>query len=359
MTTYRFSGTIEVTEEGGSTPIPPLEGGGGGGSGLEVPTFDYMRTTSAQNDDIFKLKSGDTSLSNDLVAVGKSAYPGSEVRLYLNGEPLVSDAANDSGGWVFVLGEQDDGDYTLETTVVVNGEESARSQPFKVTIAPLLGRVTVGQGLRSGSLFDLGPDEYEVQNDNTNSAACVVVDGHTLHFTLKPQDNWNNYNRTEVASHKNFKDGDTIHITYKFMLDPAHPAFGETATCTQIHANNDGSIAKLPCLMQRQFYNNRNDSPTWANDKGDGNQNWYDHTPITRGAWHTEEIIVKSGKPGIFKLWLDGQLIRDETVIFGSQAKPPTPASPYYWKFGVYRGNAGGHNETNAVIYRNMLVKYS
>lgn len=338
VTNATVTGTITYDD----TSSPPPNGGGGSGV-----TIDFVRSVASHNP-VFCCQEGEVTTCNHLVVLGTAASP---VNVSVDSGPPIRAQAGSGNEWYAVLDELTDGQHTI----------TAGDASFKFTIAPTITGVTIGSQLRSASLLGIDGNEYEVQNDNANSKACVATDGHTLRFELRPGDNWSSYNRTEVASHKQFDNNQTMHLCYEFQLDPAYGHFANASgSCMtmQIHENNNAGN-KTPVLFGMTFYPDRNDEPTWQHDKGNDSYAWLDGhdvgiTTLKRGVWHKFEAAI-SPKDHTLKVELNGTTVWDTGGLAGTGSK----AAPYYHKCGLYRGSTGDDTETQGIMFRNIQTRYT
>jgi hypothetical protein len=389
-------GTINVTAAGASglssgtynltVQATNAFGSGAGTVGViataaaNAPVITTARPQSAVTS-AFDISNNGSSTTNNFLLIGTSPA-NATIALYLDGSstsigPGWTVTANSSGNWSFFLSGGNfalpglsDGAHTVVATATVAGVTSPQSSVFHFTVLPMMTNlpVAIGGNLSAPQTFTLGTDTFEVQNDSTNTTALIVVDTHTLHYTLRPQDNWNTFNRDEIASHNNFTNTQTLHATYEIMLDPAYGPYSDTqngatapVNVNQVHENNTTST--IPCLMAMMFGEHPNnpsgDMPTWQYDNGSGTQVWLDGSAVglnslARGVWHTVEWTLAMPTT-TFQLWLNGTQYRNNSPCTGSGSGAP----PYYFKCGLYRGSAGGHSETNGIFYRNIINKYT
>ncbi len=287
------------------------------------------------------------------------------------------------GGWTYPLGLLSDGAHTIFATVTSGGATSAPSSNFIFTInagvTNLPSGAVVGGNMpmrspASSGIFKWGGYQFYPENDTTNPAACVIVSLHELDFTVRPQDatSYDGTSRTEINAQFNTSivDGGTLQITYEVMLSASNPVndsysggpFGGNSwfIIGQLQADNPGTFGSSNPPYEQLLGNvaHGGDAPNvWLNNYNEVNNHvaYAGTVALTRGVWHTYDLILRPGAAGTAQTWIDGVLVNNTSGGFGGPGR-----QPYFWKMGIYRGpDQPTQNQTQTVRYRNFLINYA
>ena len=163
-------------------------------------------------------------------------------------------------------------------------------------------------------------------------------------FELRPEDDWNTTNRTEIETQEYVSNGRTVIVTGAFMIDSA-TGNDQKAMILQFHASSnpeedvDGTSAAIAfrvnwfssgtLIIDSQLSTT---SPAFS---GQANTVHYEEA-ITHDEWHNYVVQWRpdpTGFDAVFKIWIDGVLVVNTT-----QATGFTVADSYYLKFGAYNG---------------------
>lgn len=337
-----------------------------------APSITNARTVASVNS-IWNVSNGGSTRSNNVNIRGttSSSYPSGTISVYIGGVFQGTVLSDVNGNWTYPLGVQGDATYAITATLTYNGVTSAASSSFSLTINPGLTGLPVGIGANmvDGSTFTWGgmvvATNSTNQSSNPNPNCCIVVDTHTISFTLLAGDNYTEFpsNRTEVAQNSGrLTDSQTFNINYEVMFSgssPINDSFGPGQWCVvgQLH-DSGGSSPPFE-------FNLGGDATHSGQAGGDAlNVDYFNGTSflnlykagsnISRGVWHTVEVILKpngNASGGIIQVWIDSvQVVNQTNLTFFD-----TP--PYYWKMGMYRGET--EDQTQVLQYRNLLYAQS
>ncbi len=366
-TTQTISVTVTDNPSADGTPIGLLlvltQVATGGGSVPSAPTISNIRAASSQNS-VFNVSSGGSTSSNNLSIFGSSGDVGATVNVSLDGSLQGTATTDGSGNWTYALGVIADGPHAATATITTGGGTSSASSSYAFTIKAGLTSlpVSVGQNVTTGKHFSFDSTDFEAESTtqahNPNPNCCIVVDTHTLSFTLLPTDVWeaDPTNRTEIESQTRFIDGQTMNATYEFKLPASNPlndSFGSAGFTTigDVHDSGAGSVPYNQFLGSWASSAHAESFAITIKSSGTQTSAYEGSVNLTRDVWHTVDLIIKcvaSGSGGIAQTWLDGtQVLNFSGNISG--------VSPYFWKFGLYRGDT--LDQTQVALYRNFQMR--
>jgi Ca2+-binding RTX toxin-like protein len=208
----------------------------------------------------------------------------------------------------------------------------------------------------SGDRITIDGLEYGVQNGNY-PWSISMPDADTFRFEVRSGDRWQ-YDpdwkeRSEISGDTGYDPGQTLTVTYDFMVEPGDPntmsggaITGKWLTLGQFHAT-DGVSSSVFCVEligEKMAIRAAYETP------GDGDS-WYVYTDtqnITRGKYYDMKITVnfENNDDGFLYVWRDGEQIVDYEGPMGY-------GYGVYWKNGIYRHEA---NETVAVNFRDLKI---
>jgi Ca2+-binding RTX toxin-like protein len=200
--------------------------------------------------------------------------------------------------------------------------------------------------------------EYGVQNGNY-AWSIANPDSQTLRFEVRSGDQWryddNRKERSEVSSDTIIPAGETIEVSYRFMIEPGEAnqatgaiGTGNWLTLGQFHSEDgeSSSVFAVEMIGEKMAIRAAYKLP------GQDYVAWYafkDSQDIVRGKYYEMDIRVNfaNDQTGFLEVWRDGVQIVDYDGPMGYGAD-------VYWKYGIYRHE---QDETIAVNYADMWVR--
>ncbi len=350
-----------------------------------APIVTVVRPASTLNP-LFQVSTGGTTTSNNITVFGTSIYgAGNTVRVYFSGVLKGTCLTNSIGQWNFAPGIIADAAHTITATITVGGVTSALSSSFVITIAPTLTSLPSAIGVNIPDSRNFNIDGWAVSTESNNGGpsnpnTCIPTDTHTVSMTILPTDVWlTNWCRDELQFTSRQTLGQTYNITYEFQLSAASQtndiiSYGAAGagqkvghlTITQLHDIAAGSGLNSEIYGMNLGVNGIGDACNFVYVAGGSNTYPNQGTsPLSRGTWHTMDIILKTGASpnAMLKVWLDGvQAVNATGVgIYGSTNVLDT----YYWKMGIYMGTnnppaqIGTPDRAQTVLYRNVRMVIS
>lgn len=368
-TTQTISVAVTDSAEDNGTPIGmllALTQLTSSGSAPTAPTISNIRTISSLNS-AFNVSNGSSTTSNNLKVYGASGDIGATINVSLDGALQATATTDGSGNWACALGVIADGAHVATATITTGGGTSVASASYSFTITAGLTSlpVSVGQNITTESNLHWDATSFSTQSTtqshNANPNCCIVVDLHTLSFTLLPTDVWDTFGptgcRTEIETATTFIDGQTLNVTYEFKLpasNPVNDAFGSAGWTTIGDVHDAGSTSVPYNQFLGNWSSNSHAEAFTATIKSNGTQTdaYEGSSDLTRDVWHTLDIKLKlvaaGGTTGLLQTWLDGIQVINYSGDVGGIA-------PYHWKLGLYRG--GTLDQTQVALYRNFQMR--
>jgi hypothetical protein len=158
--------------------------------------------------------------------------------------------------------------------------------------------------------------------------------------------------RAEIGDSTRIPISETIHIEYKFMIEPGPTNTAQWLIMGQLHGGTGKSPPfEIALHGDDRMVINANYGPNTA---GTVFQTVYkDSQPLVRGHWYTMEVDVKfdADGGGHLDVWRDGVQIvdYDGKIGYGDQTTA-------YWREGIYRKSAP---ETIAINYKDLKISHA
>lgn len=312
------------------------------------------------------------------VTLTGSAVAGSTVSIYSGTTVLGTVTAGAQGQWSYTTANTlTDGAHTFSATAASGGATSASSAAATVTVKAGIASFTALTDNWSNPIT-VGGLAYYVENANVSGNApwaITEMNDHTLRFTLKPGDLWqdNGSNRTEISGDALYAANTTVNVSYQMTVQPGNidPNLS-WEIMGQMHADENSAIvgsltADYPIysvhltgaggygggdyLAIEGIYlpsgsNTPIDVPGTAANNG---YLYVSSQPIIRGQSYAMQMQAsfQDNAKGFLEVWINGVQVVDYHGPIGYGAAN-------YWKEGVYEGDTTTQAVT--VDYANTAV---
>ena len=316
------------------------------------------------------------STVTDQLTLNGLASAGVTVSIYNGATLLGTTLANAQGQWTYaVTSPLTDGAHAFSATASSGGSTSAASASVSVTVAADISSFSPLTDQWTAPIIVDGATYY-VENANINGNApwaITEVNDHTLQFTLKPTDLWqdNGSNRTEIGGNTMFAATSTVNVSYQLTVQPGTTDTSlDWAILGQFHADDDDSIvqnltADYPIVsvhltgaggqgsgdylaIEGCYLPSGSDTPIDVTSANNGFL-YVSSAPITRGAVYSIQIqgSFQDNANGFLDVWVNGV----EVVKYSG---PIGYGTASYWKEGIYEGYTP--TQTLTVDYANTIV---
>jgi hypothetical protein len=203
----------------------------------------------------------------------------------------------------------------------------------------------------NGARFSV--DGIDVHAQNANQAWCVTnPDSHTLRFEVRPGDHWTSGSysetaeRSEIQFSQSHPAGGQINVSYRLTIEPGPVNTAPFVDLGQLHS--DGSQNPPSPVMIGLDRSDHLEVVLQSPSALPNNMYVYKTPqPVVRGQameLRLQMTMAPNGN-GAVDVWLDGAQIVNYRGDVG------TVGSNYYWKVGVYRGEAP---ETLSATFKNI-----
>lgn len=238
---------------------------------------------------------------------------------------------------------------TIVPATVIQGDVAISSiSPVVDTPPPSNFGLISGFKAANGGSYSI--DGIACQNDNPNrSWSMVKLSDYVLRTELRSGDRWSDgTERCEVSFfNTRYSNGTQINLSETITVQPGPVNKGSWCVLNQLHAVTNVSPTYAP------FHVNLNTADRLQivlQSPANGNNYIYTSpSPIVRGQPMSivAQMMMAPAGGGFVRVWLNGSQIVNFTGAVGATN------SAYWWKMGVYRGNAP---ETIIVDHANWHV---
>jgi hypothetical protein len=336
------------------------------------PVISAVRPQSASTS-FFDVTNGNSIQSNNVNVRGTSVA-NATITVYQSGVSQGTTTADGGGNWAFPLSGLSDTTHVLTATATVDGNTSALSAPFNLTVTPPITQFT---STPSQSMYINGVEAIVYSQGNPYS--ITSSDPHTIRFEVRTGDKWvtggdatSNVNRCEVGlSRAGTMQPNNVpfYLTFEILWESG-PVNDTNWYLNYQHHNDDTSAGipgSSPILAIGIGGTTYAETPgdhfhvvyRWWNDSvgaplHQGTLQTVDAyiapTNVTRGVWHRVQLeaLPNNAGGGHLYAWFDGmQVVQLDNIDLGY-------GFPVYSEWGIYRAPS---TVKNAVQMRNWILK--
>jgi hypothetical protein len=206
-------------------------------------------------------------------------------------------------------------------------------------------------GILTSTKVNIGGLNYSTQNGSESWSLNRISDD-IFRFELRPGDQWkydsSNKERTELSGSKIYEPGETLTVSYSFMVEPGQANTAEYLLIGQFHADDGFTSPPLAVELVGEKMAIVVRYKVAGESSYEMDYIYVDSQNIQRGKYYNITITAnfENDNDGFLNVWRDGQQIvnYDGPIGYGYGV---------YWKHGIYRRDS---DQTIAVNFKDFSL---